>query len=79
MRVAYLRQYAPGCMIVQGDFMSKTSAAVKNRYNAKVYDRFQIYLPKGYKDRLRAIVGEGGSITNYIKEAIDAKMKEEQA
>ena len=59
--------------------MSKTSAAVKNKYNAKAYDRIQILLPKGYKERLRAVVGEGGSITAYIKEAIDDKMKEGQA
>ena len=26
--------------------MSKTSAAVKNRYNAKAYDRITIMLPK---------------------------------
>lgn len=58
--------------------MGKTSAASKNKYNAKAYDRFQIYLPKGYKDRLKE-VSQGGSITAWIKAAIDAKLKEEQA
>lgn len=58
--------------------MGKTSAAVKNRYNAKAYDRFQIYLPKGYKDMLRKIVGDNGSITAFIKDAIDQKIKEER-
>lgn len=58
--------------------MGKTSAAVKNRYNAKAYDRFQLYLPKGYKDRLRE-AAKGGSVTAWVKDAIDTKLKEEQA
>lgn len=57
--------------------MSKTSAAAKNRYNAKAYDRIQILLPKGYKDKLLAVAGSG-NVTSYIREAIDAKLKEEQ-
>ena len=57
--------------------MSKTSAAVKNRYNAKAYDRIQVLLPKGYKERLLAASGKG-NVTAFIKSAIDAKLKEEQ-
>lgn len=55
----------------------RTSAESKNRYNAKAYDRITIMLPKGYRDTLREIVGERGSITAYIKDAIDAKMQKE--
>lgn len=59
--------------------MGKPSTASKRKWNEKNYDRIQLLLPKGYKDRLRSIVGENGSITAFIKDAIDAKIKEEQA
>lgn len=34
--------------------MSKTSAAVKNKYNDKNYDRIALSVPKGDKDRYKA-------------------------
>ena len=33
--------------------MAKTSAAVKNRYNDKAYDRITVIVPKGNKDDLK--------------------------
>ena len=50
-----------------------------NNFNREKYDRITVMLPKGYRDKLRSVVGEHGSITAYIKDAIDAKMQEEQA
>jgi len=32
--------------------MGKTSATVKNRYNAKAYDRIQLVVPKGIKQAI---------------------------
>ena len=75
----YLHKYTKFNILVSGDDMSKTSAAVKNRYNTKAYDRIQVLLPKGYKEKLRSAVGESGSITAFIKDAIDKKLKEGQA
>jgi len=57
--------------------MGKTSAAAKNRYNAKAYDRIQVLLPKGYKAKLLEAAGEG-KVTAFIREAIDAKLNEGQ-
>lgn len=58
--------------------MGKTSTASKNRWNAANYDRIQMLLPKGYKDRLLAAAGEG-KVTAFIREAIDVKLKEIEA
>ena len=56
--------------------MGKTSAAVKNRYNAKAYDRVGLVLPKGYKDTLKdhADRFDGGSVNALIKRAIEAQI-----
>jgi predicted HicB family RNase H-like nuclease len=52
--------------------MGKTSAAVKNRYNAKTYDRINLTVPKGYKERISAVAGKTGeSVNGYIKRLID--------
>lgn len=50
--------------------MAKTSAAVKNRYAAKAYDRINLTVKKGAKEKLREeaeILGE--SLNEYIKKA----------
>lgn len=39
------------------------------------YDHIHLALPAGYKDRLREIVGEHGSINEFIKKAIDQRME----
>lgn len=56
--------------------MSKTSSAVKNRYNAKVYDRVILAIPKGLKSEWQAKAEENGeSLTRYIMNAVEALNK----
>ena len=55
--------------------MGKTSSAVKNRYNAKVYDQIPVRVPKGQKEMLKQFAqsrGESvnGLINNLIREAM---------
>lgn len=46
---------------------SRTSAAVKNRYAAKAYDRITLIVPKGRKEDIEAFAKEKGlSINGYI-------------
>lgn len=54
---------------------SKARIAANNRYNAKAYDRINIAVPKGKKDKIKAAADqEGKSVNAYIIEAIDEKM-----
>lgn len=56
--------------------MGKTSAAVKNRYNEKVYDRIALTVKKGGKTALQDVAsGKGESINGYIKNAVQARYK----
>lgn len=56
--------------------MSKTSAAVKNRYAAKAYDRINLIVKKGEKDRLKAHAEQQGETLNgFINRAIDEAMQ----
>ena len=51
--------------------MGKTSSAVKNRYNAKVYDRVLLAIPKGMKNEWKARAEENGeSLTRFIMNAV---------
>ena len=52
--------------------MGKTSAAVKNRYNDKNYDRINLTVPKGEKEILKAHAGkyDNGSVNGFIQRAI---------
>lgn len=46
---------------------SHTSAAVKNRYAAKAYDRITLIVPKGRKEDIEAFAKEKGvSVNGYI-------------
>ena len=55
--------------------MGKTSAAVKNRYNAKAYDRVNYVVPKGQLDTIKkAAESSGESVNGYITRAILARM-----
>lgn len=57
--------------------MGKTSAAVKNRYNLKAYDRINLTVPKGYKETIsEKAKSNGESVNGYIKRLIDEDMKE---
>ncbi len=51
--------------------MGKTSAAVKNRYAAKAYDRINLIVKKGEKDKLKAHAEKQGETLNgFINRAI---------
>lgn len=51
----------------------KTSAAVKNKWNAENYDRIAVMVPKGRKDELKEIAKKKGfaSVNALIVAAID--------
>ncbi len=60
--------------------MGKTSSAVKNRYNGKTYDRIELVVPKGERERYKALAARLGisvnqlfiqSVEQYIADNID--------
>lgn len=56
--------------------MGKTSAAVKNRYNTKAYDRFTLIFKKGDKEKVKAHAeSKGMSLNGYINELIQIDME----
>ena len=55
--------------------MGRTSAAAKNRYSNKAYDRIGILVRKGRKERIRSYAeSKGMSLNGYINALIDADM-----
>lgn len=55
--------------------MGKTSAAVKNRYNAKAYDRIVLAVPKGKKEIWQAhAANRGMSLTKLITTLVEKDM-----
>lgn len=55
--------------------MSRTSAAVKNRYNRKAYDRIEISVPKGRKATIEEYAAaHGESVTALISRLLRAEM-----
>lgn len=61
--------------------MAKTSAAVKNRYAAKVYDQLRIVVPKGQKAAVEAHAkSKGESVNGLVNELLrqDMGLTEEQ-
>ena len=56
--------------------MGKTSAAVKNRYNDKNYDRINLTVPKGEKEKIKAHADkhDGGSVNGFIQRSIRETM-----
>ena len=58
--------------------MGNTSTAVKNRWNAKTYDRICITIPKGYGDKLKEYCEERGEAVNaVVMNALNDRMKED--
>lgn len=55
----------------------KASAASKNKWNAKAYDRINLTVPKGQKDVIRAHAElyDGGSVNAFIWRAIMEAME----
>lgn len=60
--------------------MGKTSAAVKNRYNDKTYDRINLTVPKGDKEIIKAHAEkhDGGSVNGFIQRAIKETMERDE-
>ena len=60
--------------------MGKTSAAVKNRYNDKAYDRINLTVPKGDKEIIKAHAEkhDGGSVNGFIQRAIKETMQKDE-
>ena len=53
----------------------RTSAAVKNRYAAKAYDRVSLIVPKGRKADIEAHANaKGDSVNGFISELIRTDM-----
>ena len=56
--------------------MGKTSAAVKNKWNANAYDRINFTVPKGQKEAIKARAeSQGESVNAYIWRLIQEDMK----
>ena len=49
---------------------TKTSAAVKNRYAAKTYDRIAVLVPKGQKQAVEAHAQQKGESVNGLVNAL---------
>lgn len=58
--------------------MGKTSTAVKNRYNAKVYERIVLDVPKGAKAVWKEHAEKKGkSLTQFVRECVENEIKKE--
>ena len=56
--------------------VDSTSSASKNKYNAKAYDRINLTVPKGQKEKLSAHAeARGESLNGFIKRAIEETIK----
>ncbi len=59
---------------------TRTSAAVKNRYNEKAYDRINFVVPKGEKDRIKAAAEKSGeSVNSLINRVVKAEVEKIEA
>jgi uncharacterized protein (DUF1778 family) len=59
--------------------MSKTSSAVKNKYNEKAYDRIALVVKKGEKEIISAHASRMGESTNgFITRAIFELIEKEK-
>ena len=60
--------------------MGKTSAAVKNRYAAKAYDRINLIVKKGQKQVIQEHAEKKGeSVNGFINRAIEETMASDHA
>lgn len=59
--------------------MGKTSATVKNRYNAKAYDRINFTVLKGQKEIIKAHAEtQSESVNGFIQRAIQEAMERDK-
>ena len=57
---------------------TRTSAAVKNRYAEKTYDRIQLLAPKGKKAEIKAYADKmGESLSAYVLKAVTERVARE--
>ena len=57
---------------------AKTSSAVKNKWNKENYDRIELVIPKGDKEKIKvAADASGESVNGYIKTATKQRMERE--
>lgn len=57
---------------------SKSQQKAVNKYMAKAYDRINLIVPKGDRDRIKAHADtRGESVNGFIKRAINAQMQRE--
>ncbi len=60
--------------------VSKKQQASVNRYIAKSYDRINLTVPKGKKERIQSYAQSvGESVNGFINRAIDEALKEEDS
>lgn len=53
----------------------RTSAASKNKWMAKAYDRVNLTIPKGKKEKIQAHAeARGESVNGFINRAVDTQM-----
>lgn len=58
---------------------TKTSSAVKSRYNAKVYDEIKIRVPKGQKEVIQSHAeAQNESVNAYINKAIEQRIERDR-
>jgi len=56
--------------------MGNASTSAKHKYNRNNYDYIGLYLPKGYKDRIRKYAELLGlSVNSFIKSSIDSQLE----
>lgn len=57
---------------------SKARIAANNRYNEKAYDRINLAVPKGQKERIQAVAARQNlSINAYVGKLIDEALERE--
>lgn len=55
--------------------MGKASTKAQNKWIAKAYDRINLFVPKGDKERIKAAAEQQGqSVNAWINDAIRAKL-----
>lgn len=55
---------------------SRARIEANNRYNAKVYDRINVVVPKGRKDIIKAHAEKNGeSVNGFVNRAINETMQ----
>lgn len=60
-------------------FMGKTSAAVKNRWISKSYDRINLTVPKRSKELIKVFAeSQGESVNGFINRAIRETMERDK-